>query len=169
MAISGIHNWVIFKEPLEHFHAAFPHQPVQMEFDLTKEDALTGSLHVYTASLPQGTLMVTTLSSPSLAKLGKQDLTEETFKNIFYSCLIRRIFYEPHLFKQSSHFLTKQIDFERQPALQFSITYSSPRDEQVLSGFTVLKNQKLYSVFYITSKQNKSTDEFNYFIHSFHI
>jgi hypothetical protein len=162
-------DWITFIEPSEQFKASFPHHPVHMQFDLTKDDALTGSLEVYSTSTDQGVLMVNTISSPSLKEFKEQDLSQEFFKNIFYSCFLRRLFYQPKVFKNNESFKVEKTEFQGHPALKFYASYRDDQEKEIMSGMAILKDMILFVVLYITPEKHREDKDFSQFIQSFHL
>lgn len=158
-------QWIPFKDPIEHFKASFPFEPVHMQFNLTAEDALQGTLNVYSVSWDKGVAMITTLASSLL----KSSVSEEEFKQIFYSCFARRMFYQPRVFKNNASFQVKKTTIENHPALDFSISFVEGGEEQVLKGFAIVQDQILYMVFSISNKEEAKSKEFDTFLHSFHL
>lgn len=171
MGLSGQslnHPWISFKDSLDHFKIDFPYQPVHMEFDLTKEDALRGHLAVYSSALHTGVLMVNVISSQAL----KEQLLEESFfKKVFYSCFVRRVFYKPKALKDVPFTHIEKTNVQGLPALKFSLTYPDheSQDTRKMMGLAVLKDTKLYTILVLASETSTERALFDQFIHSFHL
>ncbi len=159
------HQWIAYIDSAEHFRADFPYQPTHMRFKLSKEDALIGSLHVYSTSLAKGVLMINVISSSSLEG---QELKEDFFKKVFYSCFARRLFYQPKEFKKYATFEFRESQFEGYPALQFSALYPNDSVKKMIFGTAILKVNKLYTIFCIAPETDSEIKLFDQFIHSFH-
>jgi hypothetical protein len=160
-------NWITFTEPSGHFKVSFPHQPVHMHFDLTKEDHLSGYLEVYSAAINQGVFMVNIISSPSFKE--KDDLSKEFFHSIFYSCCIRRLFYYPKRFKDLNSFKIEQTNIQGYRALNFMTHHSNEPKKEKLSGIAILKNDRLFIIFSIASENKGLHPSFDSFIPSFQL
>lgn len=158
-------QWIMFNDPADRFKASFPFEPVYMQFNLTTQDLLPGNLDVYSVSWDKGVAMITTLSSSLL----KSTLSEEEFKKIFYSCLARRMFFHPRVFKDNQSFKIKKMTIDGIPGLDFSVSYSENNEEHFLKGRACIKDQTLYTIFIISEKEHANAKDFNTFLESFHL
>jgi hypothetical protein len=155
------HNLTI-TDPKEAMQVTFAHPPTHMFFDIPVKEHM-GNLNVYLAPFEKEIWMCCSLALPPFT--GKQ--LEENFSQIFYSHIIQRMFYSPQVFKKEN-FSKKNIQFEGYPAVRFSTTYQDNQVEHLLSGIAIIRENKLYILFYATLEESFNEQALQTFVQSFH-
>lgn len=138
-------QWISIQNPDKEFSISFPKVPVQMDFDLPKENSLyKGHLTVYSAPTERGVMMLGLISSNQLTE---EILQSEAFKKIFFKSLVRWVFHQPKAFNCQQTYHQKKGQFQGHPSLQFDFTYQDHQVQRTISGHAVLKDQTLYVLF----------------------
>ncbi len=152
-------SWVTIQDESNQWQIAFPHQPVQMQFELSE----TKTLKVYENPFQEGVLLLIDVSDPSM----NEDVLEpQTFERLFYSDFIQRIFYEPKLFKAHHHYEHQFTTIQGHSALQFSFTYQEREKNRLIAGFALVKGHHLYIPLYLANKNQFDPSLLQYFIQS---
>lgn len=161
-----IPNWVTIQDQTKHLEVSFPCKPIQMAFDLPLESTeQMGHLDVYSAPFDKGLCMLTVLSYPFFVE---NELEQNHFKEIFYSFIVKRMFYFPQVFQDHQTFESEKISWQGHPAIRFLLTYQDKQITKVLSGITTLKERKLYTLFYLNSENEFKKQFVNQFLDSLH-
>lgn len=132
---------------------SLPSQAVELSFDLPfKNHPPQGELHVYSAPLPNGVFILSSLQLPSI----REDVlrTEEAFIHNFSSFLVSHLFYDPSIFQKGREVELIPTSVNGQPGLHFHITYIDNGNQKVINGVAVYSKKTLFHLFYITSKPN---------------
>ena len=138
-------SWVTIKDDAEQLQASFPHQPVHMQFDVSKKE----QLDVYVSPFKEG---IVTLFILSGRPLKDSDLEPKAFENLFYSVFVQRMFNQPKIFKVNQQIDHEKTSFEGNPALKFSFSYQDRDKTRLLEGLTILKDEQLITLFYLASE-----------------
>ncbi len=130
---------------------ALPAQAVELTFDLPfKNHPPLGELHVYSAPLPNGVFILSSLQLPSI----REDVlkSEEAFIRNFSSYLVSHLFYDPAVFQEAREVELISTSVNGQPGVHFHISYMDKGTPKVIKGIAVYSNNALFHLFYITSK-----------------
>lgn len=159
-------EWVTVKDSQEHLEVRFPLQPSHLSFDLPLESSdQLGHLEVFSTPAYHGLFMLSSLYSPLF--VGKE-LHPEEFRKLFYTFIIKRMFYSPKVFKHIKNFEHSKTTFEGLPAMSFSFSYQDNQVPRKLSGLAVLKDKKLYTLFYLAAEDHFDVGVLRKFIDSLH-
>ncbi|MBA3722730.1 MAG: hypothetical protein H0W88_10065 [Parachlamydiaceae bacterium] len=164
-AQSNDHPWITTEDPYEHFHVSFPHHPTHMAFDIPLENTeQLGKLNVYSAPFGNQLLMFCSLYSPTFKG---PEATVKQFQEIFYTFIIKRMFYQPKVFKKEAIYSQKNIQFQGMPGIRFELQYNEHGTEKKLSGLATFKDSKIHILFYLAPKGNFDEIILENFIGSF--
>lgn len=144
------HNWVTIKNKEIGLIADFPHQPLEMNFELPFQNTPPqGQVQIYSVPTQNGLLALSTFHS---TQLQKEDLKKEFVQWFFEKILVPHFFFNPSVFQdhQVFHFQSSQLDGH--PAVHFKISFQDHGVLKKLEGIASIKDHILYVPFYLASE-----------------
>lgn len=147
---SSSHDWVTIKNSTIGLEASFPHQPIEMTFDLPFQNIPPkGRIHLYSVPIKTGLLVLSTLKS---SEINSTWLKKENLKEFFDQILVPHLFYNPQVF-QNQQALTYKTEQNKKNESQgtFQIYYQDHGEKKRIEGIALVKGDRLYTYFYLAS------------------
>ena len=157
-------NWVTIRDEQTGIQVDFPHSPLEMTFEIPFQNTpLTGQIHLYSFPTQTGILVLSIYTSQ---QLNDNWLKKENFYQFFETILVPHLFFNPAIFydHQTFTYEPKQINGEK--AASFQISHRDQEDVKKLEGIAMIRENTLYTYFYLTSEKSFDQELFKRFLNS---
>jgi hypothetical protein len=157
-------NWITIKDQETGIQADFPHQPLEMTFDVPFQNTPPkGKIHLYSFPTQSGILVLTIYSSETL---NDDWLQKENLHHFFADLLAPHLFFDPLVFQnqQTFTFQPEQIDGEK--GVSFQISYHDHGAIKKIEGIARMSVHTLYVYFYLASEKSFDQELFSRFLDS---
>lgn len=163
MAEQVSQHWVTIKDKERGLQADFPHPPLEMTFEIPFQNTPPkGHIHLYSVPTQTGIFVASTFSSPEVSA---DHLQKEQFSEFFESLLVPYFFFNPAVFQDHQTF-NHQFLGDQEDAISFQISYHDHGIVKNLEGRAIVKDNILYTYFYLASEKVFDPDLFKRFIDS---
>ncbi len=160
-------NWVTIKDEESGLQADFPHQPIEMTFEVPFQNTPPkGQMHLYSVPIPTGVLVLSTFTSPTV---NANWLQKEQLFHFFEKVLVPYVFFNPSVFQDHQVFNYQSKKIKGDKAASFQISYHDHGVIKKLEGIAISKKDKLYTYFYLASEKDFDTKVFQRFIDSIYL
>lgn len=167
MAKELLGNWVTVKDEKTGLQADFPHQPLEMTFEIPFQNTPPiGQIHLYSMPTQSGIMVLCTYASDEIDKKWQ---TKDKLHYFFESILAPYFFFNPSIFKNKQVFEAHPAEILGKKGVAFDITYSDHGIIKKMEGQALVKEHTLYVYFYLASENHFDYEILNKFFESVHI
>lgn len=157
-------NWITIKDKETGLLADFPHNPLEMTFDIPFQNTPpTGQVHIYSVPTQHGLLVLSIFHSTAIHS---NELDKEQVQQFFETTLVPHFFFNPAVFQEHQEYHFQIFELDGQEAASFQFSFQDHGVMKKLEGLALVKNQTLYIPFYLASEKDFDQEVFNQFLGS---
>lgn len=160
-------NWVPIKDETIGLQADFPHQPLEMTFDIPFQNTPPlGQIRFYSTPIPTGTLVLSIFTSPAITS---RWLQKEKIYHFFEKILVPHLFFDPQIFYHEQTFTHQLTKHQGEKAAFFQISYEDHGTTRKLEGIAKIHKNVFYTYFYLAPSEGFDSEIAKRFFDSVHL
>ena len=158
------HEWISVKDEKTGLRIDFPHEPLNMTFDVPFQNTPPkGVVRLYSVPTQSGLLVLSIFQSSIKAK---ELLKKEQFMNFFSKILVPHFFYYPHVFQEQQIFEYQNMKIKELSGGIFQISYLDHEVEKKIEGCCAVDGGIFYIYFYLSSADDFDIEILKRFVNS---